>query len=317
MNLSTRADPVRISFAFIAFMLVLVGWLHLKTPLITVLFCYFALRRLSFGQSKWLGLVLFMLLFTGLIYGAVVFAKRVHIELPKIADETIPVVLEYVEKRDIELPFTDFASLKEFLLDSVKSKIANVGAYAKTAIVELVSFIIGVVVAVSLFLNARFDFSGHNTTSDDNLYSAVFREIVARFRTFYQSFATVMGAQIIISGVNTALTAGFLLWNQFPYATVIIGLTFLFGLLPILGNLMSNTLIVGVAFTISPNMALISLVKSDRRPHQKSHVVDLAWPGHRRKADGPARHDPRAGRAALHQSGSLARPGEREEPDSG
>ena len=51
-----------------------------------------------------------------------------------------------------------------------------------------------------------------------------------------------------------------LIWNGFPYVIVIVVLTFLCGLLPIIGNIMSNTLIVGVGFTISPKMALISLV---------------------------------------------------------
>jgi predicted PurR-regulated permease PerM len=70
----------------------------------------------------------------------------------------------------------------------------------------------------------------------------------------------VIGAQIVISTINTALTAMFLTWNGFPYATVIIVLTFICGLLPIIGNILSNTLIVGVAFTISPRMALIALI---------------------------------------------------------
>jgi len=89
------------------------------------------------------------------------------------------------------------------------------------------------------------------------------RELAARFATFNKSFGTVMGAQIIISAINTVLTAVFLVWNGFPYAFVIIGLTFLFGLLPIIGNLMGNTLIVGVAFTIpgdGPRMALFALI---------------------------------------------------------
>ena len=88
------------------------------------------------------------------------------------------------------------------------------------------------------------------------------RELAARFATFYKSFGRVMGAQIIISIINTALTAVFLAWNGFPYALVIVVLTFLFGLLPIVGNLMGNTLIVGVAFTMpdGPRMALFALV---------------------------------------------------------
>jgi predicted PurR-regulated permease PerM len=81
-----------------------------------------------------------------------------------------------------------------------------------------------------------------------------------RFEIFFVSFNKVIGAQIIISAINTVLTAIFLIWNGFPYTVVIIGLTFLCGLLPIIGNIMSNTLIVGVGFTISPNMALWSLI---------------------------------------------------------
>jgi predicted PurR-regulated permease PerM len=69
-----------------------------------------------------------------------------------------------------------------------------------------------------------------------------------------------MGAQILISLINTALTTAFLLLNHFPYAGVIIVLTFMCGLLPIIGNLMSNTLIVGVGITLSPRTALLALL---------------------------------------------------------
>jgi predicted PurR-regulated permease PerM len=94
----------------------------------------------------------------------------------------------------------------------------------------------------------------------DSLYATVARELIVRFETFYSSFARVVGAQIIISTINTALTSVFLIWNGFPYTTVIIVMTFLCGLLPIIGNIMSNTLIVGVGFTISPRMALFALI---------------------------------------------------------
>ena len=41
---------------------------------------------------------------------------------------------------------------------------------------------------------------------------------------------------------------------------VIAGLTFVFGLMPIIGNLISNTIIVSVGLTISPHMAVWALV---------------------------------------------------------
>jgi predicted PurR-regulated permease PerM len=113
---------------------------------------------------------------------------------------------------------------------------------------------------VSLFLNSKFDLEKDQPTQTNNLYTLTAHEITQRFGMFYKSFVTVMGAQILISGINTVLTSGFLFWNHIPYAKILVGVTFLCGLLPIIGNLISNTLIVGVAFTISPNMALAALV---------------------------------------------------------
>jgi predicted PurR-regulated permease PerM len=88
----------------------------------------------------------------------------------------------------------------------------------------------------------------------------VVRELSQRFQTFFKSFSRVAGAQIIISAINTVLTCVFLLWNGYPYVMVITATTFLCGMLPILGNVLSNTLIVFVGFTISPRMALLALV---------------------------------------------------------
>ena len=79
-------------------------------------------------------------------------------------------------------------------------------------------------------------------------------------RLLYRSFARVIGAQLIISVINTVLTAIFLLSLGFPYAVLLMVLVLLCGLMPIVGNLMSNCVIVGVAFTISPRMGLIALI---------------------------------------------------------
>jgi predicted PurR-regulated permease PerM len=69
-----------------------------------------------------------------------------------------------------------------------------------------------------------------------------------------------MGAQIVISAVNTVLTAIFVFAVHMPHALVLIGATFLCGLLPIIGNVLSNTIIVGVGITVSPKLAIICLV---------------------------------------------------------
>jgi predicted PurR-regulated permease PerM len=241
---------------------VLIGWFHLSTLVLTSLFGYFALRLFSFGRSKVLGVVLYLIVVVAIGYGLFFFSSRVykHNTLQEIADKTIPAVVDFAQKQGIELGFTDYASLKTVAAEEVKDRIANIGRYAREATLQLAMLIIGLVVAISLFINAKWEIDDDPSAVKDSLYSTVTRQLMLRFETFYDSFAKVIGAQITISLINTALTALFLVWNGFPYATVIIVLTFLCGLLPIIGNILSNTLIVGVGFTISPNTALIALI---------------------------------------------------------
>jgi predicted PurR-regulated permease PerM len=252
--------PLRLSYAFIALLIIAAGWLHLATPLVTVFFCYFALKLLAFGGRKGIAVMLFLILLTGAGVGFYFFIKHTIEATPKIAESTIPVMLEWAEKRHIELPFSDYADLRRITLGAVKDEIAGLSRHVGKAAIELAAVIIGIVVAISMFLNSRFDLETDRPSISNNLYTLTAAEISQRVRTLYASFVTVMGAQIVISAINTVLTAAFLLWNHFPYAKVIIGVTFLCGLIPIVGNLLSNTLIVGVGFTISPNMALAALV---------------------------------------------------------
>jgi predicted PurR-regulated permease PerM len=260
MTASDSSQPARISFILMAVALVLIAWLHLGVLVLTMLFSYFALQRFSLGGHKALGVAIYILVVAGLIVGLGYFTKNASTALPDIAEKTIPAIAEFAEKQKIDLPFTDYASLKTVVLAEVKDRMAGVGHVAKTALFEIAQLIVGLVAAASLFLNIKWGFDQEAMATADSLYTTVVRELSRRGATFYKSFSTVMSAQIIISSINTTLTAGFVMINGFPHAVVIIVLTFLCGLLPIIGNIISNTLIAGVAFTISPKMAIIALV---------------------------------------------------------
>jgi predicted PurR-regulated permease PerM len=257
------SQPARISYAIMVVLLVLIGSLHLGTLVLTALFGFFALQVFSLGRSKLLGLALYVVVVTLIGWGLIYFSRQAYLTLPKIAETTIPAVTEYAERQGIELPFTDYASLKSLAITEVKEDVAGAGRHAREAAFKIVQLLIGLVVAASLFLSARWGSENDPGTARDSLYATVVRELSLRTQTFFSSFAKVIGAQIIVSTINTGLTAVFLLWNHFPFASVIIVLTFLCGLLPIVGNILSNLLIVGVAFTIpeiGPKMALIALI---------------------------------------------------------
>jgi predicted PurR-regulated permease PerM len=124
----------------------------------------------------------------------------------------------------------------------------------------LVFTLIAIVAAASLFLKTGLDPHRNTHALKNNLYSICCDEVSTRFRDFYRSFATVMGAQITISLINTTLTAMFVFAVRLPYGPLVIAITFLCGLVPIVGNLVSNTVIVFIALTVSLKLAIGALV---------------------------------------------------------
>lgn len=256
--------PKSISFGLMLLIFVAIVWLHLATPLLAALFCYLLLVVLQRAMkgAKWVPVLVFFLLMGGALYALVKFAGHAVVSLPRIADQAFPSIMQWAQQWDIELPFSDFDGLKSVVMDAISSQTHSLKSFANFVNVaghETVFLIVGCAVAVSIFLNAKLELDRESHADPNNLYSLTCDEIAERFATFFASFTRVMGAQIIISAINTLLTAAFALAVDLPHAVVIVGVTFLCGLLPVVGNLISNTVIVGIGFTVSPKMALIAL----------------------------------------------------------
>ncbi len=252
--------PAAISYAVFAVLLILVAALHLATPFIAALFCYLALRKLAFAGRKWVAITLFIVLLAGGFVGFAFFLKRAFVVLPEIVETAIPVVVKYAEQHGIELPFADLDGLRAVALEGVRSTLGDLGNYAKVATKEFLFLVVGIVVAVGVFLNPDFEPERHKGPARLNLYSFYTGWIRKRFSSFYKSFETVIGAQLIISTINTVLTAIFVFATEIRYPGVLIILTFVCGLLPIIGNIISNTVIIGVAFMVSPRLAAFALI---------------------------------------------------------
>ena len=124
----------------------------------------------------------------------------------------------------------------------------------------VVIVVVAVVVAIGLFFNPEASLKAGDGTAGLTLYEVFYDGIASRFRSFFHNFVRVMGAQFRISLINTVLTATFVTACALPYAWLVIILTFVCGMLPIIGNILSNILIVGLAFTVSPHLALTALI---------------------------------------------------------
>ena len=251
--------PTRLSYGVLAATIILAGLLHLGVPLLVVLFSYFALRQLYFlTKRKWLALILFGVVVAGIATAAVFLTRAAVLALPDVADTSIPSASAWALKRQIELPFTDFESLRQVVIDALGQEanyLRNVANFARSTTAVLAFCVLGIVAAGSLFIKTGLDPYRGTHRVKNNLYSICCDEVSTRFRDFYRSFATVMGAQITISLINTGLTA-----IGIPHAPLLIAVTFLCGLVPIVGNLVSNTIIVFVSLTVSLKLAIFALV---------------------------------------------------------
>ena len=90
-------------------------------------------------------------------------------------------------------------------------------------------------------------------------------EIAGRAQRLSVAFRQVVFAQVWISAINASLTAVYLagilplFGIELPFTKTLIVLTFVFGLIPILGNLISNTVIFIVSLSHSLLVALAAL----------------------------------------------------------
>ncbi|MEW6352433.1 MAG: hypothetical protein AB1646_25560 [Thermodesulfobacteriota bacterium] len=140
------------------------------------------------------------------------------------------------------------------LLREHAKRISSAGLAGVTTLVRMLfGMVVGGMTALHLF---------HEPESRPPLAAA----LLARARALATAFDKVVFAQVKIAALNTLFTAVYLLvvlplcGVRLPLLTVLVPLTFVAGLLPVVGNLISNAAIVLISLGVSPAVAVASLV---------------------------------------------------------
>jgi predicted PurR-regulated permease PerM len=148
----------------------------------------------------------------------------------------------------------DLKALASGWLDEHSKEVQLIGREAMHLFVHmLIGMVIGAL--VSLYESPPADQMGP--------LAAALTERVERFG---EAFRRVVFAQVRISALNTIFTALFLaavlpmFGVDVPLKKTLIAITFFTGLLPVIGNLISNTVIVVVGLSISIYVAIAALV---------------------------------------------------------
>ena len=105
----------------------------------------------------------------------------------------------------------------------------------------------------ALVVNLLFYFESEKveqafTRNPDSLMTFLYRFMQVRLRIFYVYFRRVMGGQVIISLINTAISSVAIFGLGLPHPFLMLFIVFFCGLFPVVGNLISNSALIINAF---------------------------------------------------------------------
>jgi predicted PurR-regulated permease PerM len=153
---------------------------------------------------------------------------------------------------------TDAENFKATVVEWLKENALSLKAAGGNVSHGLVHMLMGMLLAILVFFrHQRHPHERRGRLAD------MLAEKVARLA---EAFTRIASAQIKISAMNTVLTAIYLFGilpifsRRLPFSTTIVLVTFVCGLIPVLGNLVSNTVIVILSMGVSFPTAIASLV---------------------------------------------------------
>ncbi len=263
MSLAPLSGPRKASYLLFALALLVVARFHLGACLLAALVSYMIMdlteRRLRDAGvrprlTRAAALFAFAVLATALGWIFVNFARTGVTRLPVLLDTVLPQLTALADAVGMELPVDNAKELRDLLVSAARENFSSVSKTSGLLTRGFAQVLVGMFVAALRFL------SPHEDGGDANLYEVLSAEFSARAGLFVRSFERVVGAQVTISVVNTILTAGFLYAANVPFKTFLILTTFVCGLVPIAGNLISNCAIVTAGLTVSLQLATAGLI---------------------------------------------------------
>ena len=246
--------------------------LHLLSALLVGLLAYELIhmggrlmeRRLSNKRARLVTVILLAVLVVGgLVLGGTLTAvffrgdsghlsalAQKMAEILEDSRRTLPAWLVAVIPDSVE-------GIKTALAHWLREHVGQVQLIGKDAGIALAHVLIGLIVGTMLALREEIQ--------DKKPARPLVAALTERVRHLADAFRRIVFAQVRISALNTTFTAVYLLLVlpllgvPLPLIKTMIALTFFLGLLPVIGNLLSNSIIVVVSLSHSPQTAMLSL----------------------------------------------------------
>ncbi len=262
---------VQVSYLLAAIALLLILQLHLLPVLLSGLLVYAVVnalapslqRHLPGARAHWLVVALLAAIVVGLltlaIVGSIAFLGSEHGNPSRLFERLAPVI----ERARAQLPALvvdhlpdNSEQIRAAAMDWLREHAAQLQLAGKNAARVIVHLLIGMILGAMLALQTAL------TSEPGGTLTAT---LTARCVHLATAFRDIVFAQVKISALNTLFTAIFLLivlplfGVHLPLAKTLVLATFVFGLLPVIGNLISNTLIFVIGLSVSLWVAISAL----------------------------------------------------------
>lgn len=274
LDLKTEVLCLRMAWIGMAAALLFVFFFHMVPALVAGLVVFVILHRmtglmsgrvLSRGAAKVLaaGLMGFLAALGAavLLFALFGFASGKLGSLPTVFSKMADIVdraRDQLLSRGMDFPvlerLADESELKGAFSEWLRQHASELTRAGGEAGKFLVHVLMGAAVAILAFF-------GRPEASEKPLS----RALMGRISRFSAAFENIVVAQVEISAINTAFTAVYiflvlpLFGAGLPFSGTLVMVTFVAGLIPVIGNLVSNTAIVVMSLSVSPWTALASL----------------------------------------------------------
>jgi predicted PurR-regulated permease PerM len=259
------------SFIAISALICMVLVLHMAPTLLIGMLIYLLAKRLgdklSLKMPEKLARLIAAVLITAIIIGGLTtvgillsktigneqnlagLAAKLGESVNDIRNDLPPTLLSYLPD--------SLLSLNGSVSDLIKEHTRELGGAGKEGLHTFAHILIAIVAALLLSVDS------FSTLAKAQPFAKAMRE---RIQLFGKAFENIVFAQIKISAINTLLTGIFLLMVlphfgvNLPYNKTLVIVTFFAGLLPVIGNLISNTIITVISIGVSFKVTIAALL---------------------------------------------------------
>ena len=257
-NALLENHPYLVGYVFLIGIAVTLTLSHLLVFSISFLFLYFISdfmtrdvhRVAPFLPKAVLFSVLYILVILGIILITYKVIPMMLKNLPELSNQLQVEIVKELKAANQKWNLPAYVDVDE-LKGSILKASTGILQFLATSLTPLYKGFIQFVfaLAINLFLYFESEKVEQTFTRDpDSLMTFLFKFVQMRLRIFYVYFRRVMGGQVIIAFINTLISSIVIYGLELRHPFLMVFVVFFCGLFPVVGNLMSNSVLTINAF---------------------------------------------------------------------